>query len=440
MRAGDRYWYQNVFSGRELHEIENTRLSDIIERNTDIEGLQENVFFQRGRETLRVSTADSGATRISVRQRAGRVEIVDSNQQRVLASRPLAEVGRIEIAGADAVRERITIDSSLSAVSGGMRIVVDGGSGPKDTLVVAGTSGDDTITVSGNVVSMADLDVIYQDVEMLILQGHEGDDILDAKDSDAPVNILDGGRGDDILEGSVNNDRMFGGDGRDVLRGGDGDDFMSGGRGNDRLYGQRGVDRMNGGMGNDIVIQNGNGNSSADARRMSAFLQDTLRIRDTGNNFENWGGLGERWYWSMAERAWLFLTPEGSLFRWDGSAGASGESIAELGSEVFADPGMLTNAGRPMDDDNRHQLNELVGAVQEQLLLRPAGNLFRGWAGFGEIWLWGRSGWYFLTSDGMLYEYDSNAEGIPGNLVAELPTEVFDNPSLFTSQNRGRRR
>ncbi len=45
IRDGDRLWYQNVFSGRQLAQIENTSLSDVIERNTEITDLRENVFF-----------------------------------------------------------------------------------------------------------------------------------------------------------------------------------------------------------------------------------------------------------------------------------------------------------------------------------------------------------------------------------------------------------
>lgn len=45
LRDGDRFYYQNVFSGRDLAIIEQTSLADVIERNTDVEGLQENVFF-----------------------------------------------------------------------------------------------------------------------------------------------------------------------------------------------------------------------------------------------------------------------------------------------------------------------------------------------------------------------------------------------------------
>lgn len=47
LRDGDRLWYENVFSGRELRQIEQTTLSDIIQRNTNVGNLQDNVFFFR---------------------------------------------------------------------------------------------------------------------------------------------------------------------------------------------------------------------------------------------------------------------------------------------------------------------------------------------------------------------------------------------------------
>ena len=45
LRDGDRMWYEKIFSGRQLRQIENTLLSDVIARNTTIRTLQENVFF-----------------------------------------------------------------------------------------------------------------------------------------------------------------------------------------------------------------------------------------------------------------------------------------------------------------------------------------------------------------------------------------------------------
>ena len=46
LRDGDRFWYELTLSGDELVDLENTRLSDIIRRNTDIgDEIQDNVFF-----------------------------------------------------------------------------------------------------------------------------------------------------------------------------------------------------------------------------------------------------------------------------------------------------------------------------------------------------------------------------------------------------------
>ena len=48
LRDGDRFWYQNTFEGSQLREIERTRLSDVIERNTDLTSIQENAFIVPG--------------------------------------------------------------------------------------------------------------------------------------------------------------------------------------------------------------------------------------------------------------------------------------------------------------------------------------------------------------------------------------------------------
>lgn len=45
LRDGDRFWYENVFDGQQLREIDSTRLSDVIERNTELTSIQTNAFF-----------------------------------------------------------------------------------------------------------------------------------------------------------------------------------------------------------------------------------------------------------------------------------------------------------------------------------------------------------------------------------------------------------
>jgi peroxidase len=44
LRDGDRFWFEKSLSGSQLNQIEHTTLADIIERNTGVQGLQDNVF------------------------------------------------------------------------------------------------------------------------------------------------------------------------------------------------------------------------------------------------------------------------------------------------------------------------------------------------------------------------------------------------------------
>lgn len=45
LRAGDRFWYENQFSGQQLKDLNNLTLSDVIQRNTTIKDVQDNAFL-----------------------------------------------------------------------------------------------------------------------------------------------------------------------------------------------------------------------------------------------------------------------------------------------------------------------------------------------------------------------------------------------------------
>lgn len=45
LRDGDRFYYENQYSGAELWQLDNLTMADIIKRNTDIENIQDNVFY-----------------------------------------------------------------------------------------------------------------------------------------------------------------------------------------------------------------------------------------------------------------------------------------------------------------------------------------------------------------------------------------------------------
>lgn len=45
LRDGDRYWYENILDADQIAEVESTTLADVIERNSNVDGLQDNVFL-----------------------------------------------------------------------------------------------------------------------------------------------------------------------------------------------------------------------------------------------------------------------------------------------------------------------------------------------------------------------------------------------------------
>jgi hypothetical protein len=65
LRDGDRFYYENTMSDREVRQIENTTLGDIIERNTNLDSLQANVFFFAPEISGRV-VAEMGGNRQSL--------------------------------------------------------------------------------------------------------------------------------------------------------------------------------------------------------------------------------------------------------------------------------------------------------------------------------------------------------------------------------------
>lgn len=74
LRDGDRFWYENVFFGSRLREIDRTSLSDVIERNTDLTNLQDDVFFFDSSISGRVlSEAEAASGRRRGRTRPGQL-------------------------------------------------------------------------------------------------------------------------------------------------------------------------------------------------------------------------------------------------------------------------------------------------------------------------------------------------------------------------------
>ena len=146
-RDGDRFYYENVFRGRKLREIENTRLSDIIRRNTELQNVQDEVFRSDRVFTFRLD-AGQALGRMTLRVRDGELQVVRGSG-RVIAARDVADTDIVVIFGTDR-RDKIRIDSSVAAEFDGS-VEIHGGD-RHDSLAVEGTSGDDTISIEATAV------------------------------------------------------------------------------------------------------------------------------------------------------------------------------------------------------------------------------------------------------------------------------------------------
>ncbi len=121
-----------------------------------------------------------------------------------------------------------------------------------EAAIIEGTDGDDVIDASGDgVVIVNGMEINVGDVEHLIILAGAGNDTVTGSDGD---DVIDGGDGDDLIDGGDGRDKISGGDGDDELTGGAGRDMIGGGDGNDLLEGGDDRDLLSGGDGDDVLF------------------------------------------------------------------------------------------------------------------------------------------------------------------------------------------
>ena len=250
LRSGDRFWFENVWSGTELEAIRTTRLSDVIMRNTQITGLQDNVFFDRS--VMIVDLAEAGHNNVIVRRNGSLLEVVDRPTRNVIDARGIWSVDRLIVNGQDSQYDQILVMANFpeACLPGG--IVVNAGDDAWDRVIVRGTWTDDDIYLFGDDVEVNSITIATIGANSLVVRGLDGYDVIQVVQTGTANQIkLLGDAGTDVLIGSDGSEWIFGGAGRDLLIGGGGIDFLDGGTGNDVLRGGEGSDRLAGGPGSD---------------------------------------------------------------------------------------------------------------------------------------------------------------------------------------------
>jgi hypothetical protein len=89
------------------------------------------------------------------------------------------------------------------------------------------------------------------------------------------------------------------------------------------------------------------GDFDDDSTRLAYELDQQLGLFLSGSYLTNWGGLGEKWL-RAADGCWHFLTPDGTLYQWDGSKDLrTSTPVATLTPRYHADPRLLHEAAPP---------------------------------------------------------------------------------------------
>lgn len=176
IRTGDRFWYENVFSGRQLQEIDETTLAEVIERNTGVSGLQANVFFA---ETVQyVDLQQTQSRDVTVRTRDGWIEVVDSRTGESVSRRPVEDVDQVMIVGSSDRREQVKIDGiDPGTVAGGVVVSLGGDRG--DTLRLSGTRNVDTFQVGDGYVELNGMPIRFSEIDDLELEVQRRKDVVE---------------------------------------------------------------------------------------------------------------------------------------------------------------------------------------------------------------------------------------------------------------------
>jgi hypothetical protein len=185
------------------------------------------------------------------------------------------------------------------------------------------------------------------------------------------------------------------------------------------------------------VFTNTNPSLTPDDRsaREAYILDQTKDFTITASLSENHGGKGEKWLKDKAGK-WHFITPDGSLYEWDGKTGANGKRIAILDDSYHAKPELLAQAKATQAATTDDSLLRATAArLDRELNLIPGKGAANNWGGLSEKWVLGNGKWYFITPDGTLTLWDKSKKAT-GTVVAKLDSRYHEDPSRLTEADK----
>lgn len=164
----------------------------------------------------------------------------------------------------------------------------------------------------------------------------------------------------------------------------------------------------------------------------AARLDRELNLTRGSTASNNWGGLNEKWL--RGNGKWYFITPDGTVTRWDGSKTATGTVVAKLDDRFHENPDRLTEAEKLLSTP------EKVYAANTSLKLNSYVSSSDNWQGIDVKWVKSTDNqWYFVRPnndmylwDRKLYIRDKVQKDVSGTFISNI-TGAYATPTILTT-------
>jgi hypothetical protein len=164
----------------------------------------------------------------------------------------------------------------------------------------------------------------------------------------------------------------------------------------------------------------------------AAKLDRELNLTPAAASNTNWGGLQEKWF--RGNGKWYFITPDGTLTRWDGSKAATGTVVGRLDDRFHENPARLAEAETELTDAEKRF------AAKTSLQLTTWDSKLDKWQGIDAKWVKSSTGvWYFVRPSDDVFLWDQKVYSLPGGRKDVGGTKIsritgaYANPTLLTT-------
>ena len=176
----------------------------------------------------------------------------------------------------------------------------------------------------------------------------------------------------------------------------------------------------------------GSGATNDDLMKATAARLDReLNLTRGSSAANNWGGKSEKWFWGNGKS--YFITPDGTLTRWDGSKTATGTPVAKLDDRFHENPSLLSEAEKELT------VTEKAFAANTSLNINFYTPTNDNWEGVDVKWVKSATNqWYFVRPNNDMYLWDrrlfvrnKTQKDVGGTFVSNIPG-AYLTPAMLT--------